>query len=209
MSTAVTAATDKVQKAVARPLHVLVPLIKKDLEEGKEASARAGLPYYRAAGEKMLEAKSQIKHGEFQEWVRRNFGLGKVQAHRYMQLAKVDEEKFLGRNFSNFSEAFRATVDSNYNKPHTVRPQPWHEPVKEAMSKVDVAILNADRERANRAEERKVLHDLGMQLIEIGFKALATKLHPDKGGSKDAMMRLNQVRNLLRNYVQTMGKGRV
>ena len=45
--------------AVARPLRILVPLIKDDLKEGDAAAERAGLPHYRAAGEKMLEAKPQ------------------------------------------------------------------------------------------------------------------------------------------------------
>ena len=42
---------------VARPLSVLVQLIKEDLRLAKEASEAAGMPYYRAAGEKMREAK--------------------------------------------------------------------------------------------------------------------------------------------------------
>lgn len=43
---------------VARPLHVLIPLIKEDLKQGDEAAKQAGMPFYRAAGEKMLEAKN-------------------------------------------------------------------------------------------------------------------------------------------------------
>jgi hypothetical protein len=41
-------------------------------------------------------------------------------------------------------------------------------------------------------------YKLAMQLIDIGYKALATKLHPDKGGSGDAMSRLNEVRDRLK-----------
>jgi hypothetical protein len=40
--------------------------------------------------------------------------------------------------------------------------------------------------------------DLALELIDIGFKALATRLHPDRGGSKDAMRRLNRVRDELK-----------
>ena len=36
-------------------------------------------------------------------------------------------------------------------------------------------------------------------IIEIGYKVLTTKLHPDRaGGSSEAMARLNRVRALLR-----------
>jgi hypothetical protein len=51
----------------------------------------------------------------------------------------------------------------------------------------------------NRVEEREAQRKLGLQLIEIGYKALASKLHPDKvGGSRDAMTRLNTVRDRLK-----------
>ena len=36
-----------VRKQVTRPLNMLVPLIKKDLEAAHDASERAGMPYYR------------------------------------------------------------------------------------------------------------------------------------------------------------------
>jgi hypothetical protein len=41
---------------LARPPKVLVPLIRRDIEAAREA----GVEYYRQAGEKLLEAKTQI-----------------------------------------------------------------------------------------------------------------------------------------------------
>jgi hypothetical protein len=38
----------------------------------------------------------------------------------------------------------------------------------------------------------------GHRMIDIGYKALAMKLHPDKGGSQEDMARLNRVRDRLR-----------
>ena len=67
-----------------RPLHVLVPLIKADLEEAKTASERAGEPYYIAAGQKMLEAKGQMSRGEFGPWLTRHFKLSLRHAQRWM-----------------------------------------------------------------------------------------------------------------------------
>lgn len=189
--------TDTATKSeVARPLRVLVPLIKKDLEAAKDASQRAGLPYYRAAGEKMLEAKPQMAHGEFGPWVRRNFAIKASQAGIYMQLAG---SQIVGApTFSSLSDFVRKTSNPNYNKPHTVRPQAWHEPVKEVMGKVDVNTLNQRKDALARVDEREAQRKLALQLIDIGYKALATKLHPDRGGSKEAMARLNQVRDRLR-----------
>ena len=46
------------------------------------------MPYYRAAGEKMIEAKEGggLAHGEFGPWIKRNFKIGERQARLYMSL---------------------------------------------------------------------------------------------------------------------------
>lgn len=81
MATAAIATND--ERRILRPLNVLVPLIKKDLELARTA----GIQYHRAAGEKLLEAKEQIPYGEFHQWVRRNFGIGRTAASYWMRLA--------------------------------------------------------------------------------------------------------------------------
>jgi curved DNA-binding protein CbpA len=53
----------------------------------------------------------------------------------------------------------------------------------------------------SQAKERETQRTLSLQLIDIGYKVLATKLHPDKGGSPEAMARLNQVRDALKRHV--------
>src|SRR5262245_26743828 len=73
---------------VARPLHVLLPLIRDDLQQGREAAERAAMPYYQAAGEKLLEAKTQCPHGQFRPWIERNFKIKYRQATYYMRLAE-------------------------------------------------------------------------------------------------------------------------
>ena len=69
---------------------VLTPLIKNDLQQGDDASERAGMPYYRAAGEKMLEAREGSFHdtsaAAFWDWVGRSFDLTRPQAQKYMDL---------------------------------------------------------------------------------------------------------------------------
>jgi hypothetical protein len=52
-----------------------------------------------------------------------------------------------------------------------------------------------------REQERELQRKLALQLIDIGYKALASKLHPDKGGSREAMSRLNAVRERLKGFV--------
>lgn len=174
---------------VARPLKVLIPLIKDDLEKAQ----RAGLPYYQAAGEKLLEAKAQIPHGEFVDWVKRNFPIGRAQAQRYMLLAKAvqtDDEKG--------SPAIFSTLSKFVGDHRTTHEAPWTAPVKKIVDRVDTEILNLKREALKRAEERDAQRTLALHLIDIGYKILARKLHPDRGGSRDAMARLNAVRDRLK-----------
>ena len=75
--------------------------------------------------------------------------------------------------------------------PNKPRPQPWHEPIKQVMCKVNTETFNRARAETQRAAERELQRRLARQLIDIGYKALASKLHPDKGGSREAMARLD------------------
>jgi hypothetical protein len=54
------------------------------------------------------------------------------------------------------------------------------------------------------SNERALRRELALKLIDVGYKALATKLHPDKnrGGSNEAMVRLNEVRKILKAAVR-------
>lgn len=195
-----TAITHEARKEIVRPLRILVPLIKEDLRHGQEAAQNAGLPYYRAAGEKMLEAKEQLKHGEFKPWIVRNFKISYSHAHKYMQFAEATAgQKSFAKDFSSLSDFVRKTSSPTYNYPQTVRPQSWHDPVKKIINRVDIETLR-DSE-LKRADEREAERRLALQLIDIGYKTLATKLHPDKGGSRDAMARLNRVRDRLKDHV--------
>ncbi len=85
MSTAVATRTST---KVSRPLKILIPLIKQDLEHGD----RAGMEYYADAGEKLLEAKAQVAHGYWGTWMSKNFELTNRTAQYYMRLAQVRQD---------------------------------------------------------------------------------------------------------------------
>jgi hypothetical protein len=181
---------------VVRPLRMLVPLIKEDLDGARAAEEAAGMPYRRAAGEKLIEAKAQLKHGEFTPWIKRNLGIGERQAREYMNLARAT---------TGISEAaipfssMRETISKTRNNPNYGKPSAWHAPIKEAIGRVNIDALKQDA--LAKQEERALQRKLALSLIDIGFKALAAKLHPDKGGSREAMIRLNRVRELLQGAV--------
>lgn len=184
--------------AVARPLKVLIPLIQHDLEQGNEAAKTAGMEYYRAAGEKLIEAKSVMKQGEFTPWIKRHFTISAQTARKYMEYAHATSgaQKEGSPAFSSLNDFHRKTGNKAYRSVTTKRP--WHEPVGKAMRDVDAEMENLNRARQAEEKERATERKLALQLIDIGYKVLATKLHPDRGGSRDAMARLNRVRDNLR-----------
>jgi hypothetical protein len=174
--------------AVARPLKVLVPLIKQELERGDAA----GVEHYRRAGEMLIEAREQVARGEWTAWLEKNFELSHGTAKRWMKLAVVSADR--RRSVRSIQEVVEP------NRPNRIVPPAYHEPVQRVTERVDVDRLM--QERQDRQKEERLIHDLALQLIDIGYKVLVTKLHPDKGGSQESMQRLNRVRELLRAAVE-------
>lgn len=182
---------------VARPLRVLVPLIQKDLKAAQEA----GMECYRAAGEKLIEAKESfnskdIRAGKFGIWAKRNFEISRQTANLYMRYAREAAVRGPLQPPISLQEHLR----SEGRDTRKIRPPVWHEPVKQAVNRVNVEALN--RERMERAKERALRKRLALQVVDIGFKALAQKLHPDRGGSKEAMARLSDVRKALKSAIE-------
>lgn len=185
-------------KEVMRPLRVLVPLIKDDLEHGDEAAQRAGMPYYRAAGEKMLEAKPQVSGG-FESWLKRNFPKHSLSACRnYMSLARSTIGK------QNNTSVLPRTLDDHLRNIGRHRPtsgavrRDWTSPVDDIAERARRDMERIREQELTRQQEREADHNLGLRLIDIGYKVLAKELHPDKGGSRDAMVRLTRVRDRLK-----------
>jgi hypothetical protein len=190
---------------VLRPLGVLVPLIKKDLEQARAvhtAAEKASEPYYFAIGDKLIEAKAQLASGEFTQWVSKNFKFGQRQAQQYMALARAtsDTQKRVAlRAMEEMS--FNAAVREHTSNVNLGRPAAWREDIKDNVQKARVEARRlALEDSRSRADERAAEKKLALRLIDIGFKVLVKELHPDKGGTKDAMSRLSRVRTRLKQY---------
>jgi hypothetical protein len=196
------AVTVNAGRQIVRTPEELAPLIKEQVALGDIASEEAGMPYYRKAGSLMLEARKPVKDlGEetFTEFCERVTGKSYPQCKRYM--AAHEEQK---------REANR--IENARKKGRTVRPRPLSDSLQEVTGEtsngrvyrewtgpVDDFAERARAEQAKRGKEQNRKQELARRLIDIGFKVLATELHPDKmGGSEDAMTRLNEVRNRLR-----------
>jgi hypothetical protein len=182
---------------VARPLKVLVPLIKQEIAAGDAAAREASLEYYARAGALLLEARDQVGRGEWHAWLKRNFHLSETTARNYMKVAEEFERPSSRTLRSGATLSQIARPNAPVGKPTD---SGWTAPVREILTqRVDVDRLA--QERQNRDKEERLMRELSHRLIEIGYKVLVTKLHPDKGGSTEAMARLNRVRDLLKRAI--------
>lgn len=181
---------------IARPLKVLIPLIQGELQQGD----RAGHEHYRRAGEMLIEAKEQVPYGGWQRWISKNFELSKATANVYMRWAREHRPNL-----------DTGSIQARYASLHEMRGGTARDR-EERQSKQQQQFRRAIRDvaRDDFVQERTTIdHEIGLhrelaeELVDLGYRALATRLHPDRGGSKDAMARLNRVRDELKHVAQT------
>lgn len=179
---------------VARPLKVLIPLIQADLERGD----RAGMEYYADAGDKLIEAKSQVAHGYWGTWLSKNFTLADRVAQRYMRLSRLRAENENRRGAAVLPRSLsEMDGDTKRAREHRARDRSYQSVLRDLETDLYA------QEQQTRADEVRLHREIALELIDVGFKALATRLHPDRGGSKEAMARLNRVRDELKGVAET------
>ena len=187
-------------REVARPLSVLAPLIKQDIAEGDAA----GGVHYKKAGEKLLEAKEQLGgfSPSYWDWVRRNFKgsngkpLSDATAKQWMDFSQAvpKDPKKPYTSIDDFRRRHLGETVLTGSK----RNRKLFGPAKAVLREVDVESLRQSAQSA--AKERDMERTLYLQMIDIGFKVLAVKLHSDKGGTDEAMARLNRVRTRAKSH---------
>jgi len=182
---------------VARPLKVIVPLIQEELIAGTEA----GMVHYIQAGRMLNEVKDsgQVPYGSWGRWLKTNFTLSQKTAIDYMRVARRADE--LGSSFN----ASVKTIDQAIGRdPRTIKSVTKANKLKALFDVVDkVNVTRLSDERKSRDDEVKLHRELALKLIDLGYRAMATRLHPDQGGSRDAMSRLNTVRDELKEFAAT------
>jgi DUF3102 family protein len=178
------------QRRVSRPLKVLIPLIQSELQMANDA----GRDHYRRAGEMLIEAKELISYGQWGRWLSKNFDLSARTAQVYMQWARDQmrgaDAHLTVRQMTGHTERAREGRQSKQ-----------HQDFKRILR--DVARDEFVQERQARDDEIRLHRELAEELIDLGYRALATRLHPDRGGTKDAMTRLNRVRDELKSIAET------
>jgi hypothetical protein len=182
---------------VSRPLKVLVPLIQDELLAGNEA----GMDHYIKAGRMLNEVKDseQVPYGSWGRWLKDNFTLSQATANDYMRIARRADEAGPG-----FIASYKTIDEAVGRDPRTIKSITKKNRLKSLFDDVDrVNVTRLADERQSRDDEIKLHRELALKLIDLGYRAMATKLHPDQGGSRDAMARLNAVRDQLKDIAAT------
>lgn len=190
-----TAVARRESTKIGRPLKVLIPLIKQDIEQGD----RAGMQYYADAGAKLLEAKPQVSFGRWGAWLSKNFHKSQETARIYMRYARTRSER---QNGNGVTEVVPGSIRefagvTEREQRQRIRDKPF----RAVLQDLDTDFFT--QEKQTRDEEVRLHREMALELVDIGYKALATRLHPDRGGSKDAMSRLNRVRDELKGLAET------
>jgi hypothetical protein len=187
------AALAKRDHRIARPLKVLIPLIQSDLEHGD----RAGMEYYADAGDKLREAKAQVAFGYWGTWLKKNFTLAPTTARLYMRASEIRADQNNGS-----AVVLPTSLREVEGRTKRDRAKRKHESGYKSVLRDLETDLYAQVQQT-RTDEQQLHRELAAELIDIGFKALATRLHPDRGGSKEAMARLNRVRDELKGVAKS------
>jgi hypothetical protein len=192
-----TALAKQESREVARPLKILEKLIKEDFE----AADQAGKPFNQAAGAKLIEAQEGHFEGNvsgFYKWAEKHFGKSNSYLRVCMAYSGVGGVKAFETQHK-FKYTPKGKGGLGHNKPVS---RGWTAPVDDIAERArNEARRLAAQEELTRQQERDAEAKLGLRLIDIGFKVLAKELHPDRGGSREAMARLSRVRDRLKANV--------
>ena len=153
------------------------------------------MEFYRLAGAKLAEVKDGHFEGrtaEFYEWTNRNFHKSQARIRAWI----VASGRSGAKSFKSIRES-----ENPARKPGASVYREWTAPVDAIAERAQREALRLGEELTRR-QERDAEYQLGLRLIDIGYRVLAKELHPDKvGGSREAMQRLNRVKDRLRSNV--------
>ena len=182
-------------RKIGRPLKTLIPMIQSELQQGNTA----GREHYLRAGQMLLEAREQLTHGSWGAWLTKNFDLSTRTASDYMRWAR--EHNQIGRGSADLPYRSLHEMTGGTERRREDRQSKQQQAFRRVLR--DVARDNFVQERQAHDDEVRLHRELAEELVDIGYRALATRLHPDRGGTKDAMSRLNRVRDELKQIAQT------
>ena len=138
-------------------------------------------------------SEGRVGERDFWSKAQKDFGRSKQQLQRYMDLA----DRILPRAKKEHVSLRQALSESG---PGNTGKVAWQAPVQQVMGTINFERLN--QERKDQEREDQLVRQLALKIVDIGYRALAAKMHPDvRGGSKEAMQRLNEAKRLLKEAI--------
>jgi hypothetical protein len=144
-------------------------------QEVGELLAEAERNYFNGSGVHKREINGRPAWVWWSDWLRQCGYLSQWQAHEYIRYRHLSDQEL--------EEQRRKEVEAAAERKRAVRRE-------EA------------RERRAYLKVRKADTELMMKMIDRGYRSLAREYHPDTGGSHEAMLRLGEIRDQLRQIVE-------
>jgi hypothetical protein len=126
----------------------------------------------------LIEAKEQVAYGRWGVWLSKNFDLTDRTAQQYMRMARNEQHFRSGASEVRHASIRQMTGQTEREREH--RQSKQQQDFRRVLR--DVARDTFIQERQTRDDEIKLHRDLAEELVDIGYRALATRLHPDRGG---------------------------
>ena len=137
----------------------------------------------------------------FMSWAHGQTGLGESTIKRRVSTAEIE----CGLNLSNITKVQARFGPNGKARTFSEMSQPGLKPVhrgRDYVPDVDAVLKKTRMDRLRDADldaarEEAEVFKLAQQIVSIGYKVLSKKLHPDAGGNKTAMGRLNEAKKML------------
>jgi hypothetical protein len=185
----------------------LVPLIK--------AAIRAGNESYLEAGRLLLEAKAALPHGSFQNWVEEHFDVSYRSAARYMRfaanmttsasLADCERDPETRRIHRDVAEEFAEQEFADPEpEPEVGDGEPNFDEDDEPYIPPPPSGDDDWRHRVPRILGPGEYREAIIEMVEMGYRVLAKRDHPDAGGDAAKFIHLKNARDWALDYLQKL-----
>ena len=174
-------------------------------------SAEDAVNYALKAGERLIQVKKELPHGEFGTWIEANMPVTHDRCIRYMNAYQYTclEQNTLQTCFGSIEDMSSAYINhkralkapkkeevSSHNKKTKAKPI-----TKENLyEKGEKTYNDDDYMSSTEAENILGLNPLTKDVINMAFKLKAKTMHPDKGGSTDEFNKLVKAKNTLLRF---------
>lgn len=141
-------------------------------------------------------AKSLVPHGTFMVWVETHCGFKIRQAQSLMATSNTHERHAHLESDRAAHAKHRLKTKEERKAQATTSAEAFRRDAKEQAEPVD---MEADEAALRESDSQQEMAD---KLVEAGYRTLAKQMHPDVGGTHEAMTRLTKVRHTILSLIR-------